>query len=250
MLFYFTGTGNSKYVAEKIAAVTGGSTMNIADCMKNGQYSFALGENEALGFVVPVYFVGIPMIVAEFLRKLKISSGQDYYSYAVLNCGGTAGNAERILRRTFPVDAVFGIAMVSNYVPSYPMESETEIAECFEKFEHEIQAVTRNIQNRGVGSFNAVKGRFPRATTFVGYPLYQHGRKTNKFTASDACIGCGLCERICPRKAIQLTGGKPAWVISQCELCLGCLHRCPSVAINYGKKSAENGRYVNPYTKL
>ena len=250
MIFYFTATGNGKYIAETIAAQTCDRIVNITDCVQAEQYAFALEKGEALGFVVPVYYVGIPMIAVEFLQKLKIAAEWDYYSYAVLNCGGTAGNAEHILRRAFPVNAVFGIEMVSNYVPSYPMESEAEITACLEKAEHEIGTIIRHIQDKSVGSFNEVKGRFPRLTTFVGYPLYQHGRKTNKFTVSEACIGCGLCERICPRKAIQLTDGTPVWTIPQCEFCLGCLHRCPSAAINYGKQSAGNGRYVNPNTTL
>ena len=250
MIFYFTATGNSKHIAEKIAAETSDSIVNIADCVQAEQYAFSLGKDEAIGFVVPVYYVGIPIIAVEFLQKLKITAAQDYYSYAVLNCGGTVGNAERILRRAFPVNAVFGIAMVSNYVPSYPMESEAEITECLEKAVREIGAILLHIQKKSVGSFNEVKGRFPRLKTFVGYPLYRYGRKTNRFTVSDACIGCGLCERICSRKAILLTEGKPVWKIPQCEFCLGCLHRCPTAAINYGEKSAENGRYVNPYTTL
>ncbi len=31
MIFYFTGTGNSKYIADKIAEMIGGRVLNIAD---------------------------------------------------------------------------------------------------------------------------------------------------------------------------------------------------------------------------
>jgi len=248
MIFYFTATGNSKFIAERIAAQTGDRVVDIAECVRAGSYSYELAEGEALGFVVPVYFYGIPIIVGDFLRKLDVS--QKDYSYAVLNSGGTAGNAEGLFRRAFPVNAVFGIATVSNYVPLYRMEGDAEIQECLEKAEREIGVILRHVHEKSIGSFNAVRGHFPSVSTFVAYPLYRYGRKTSKFTVNDSCTGCGLCESICPRKAIQLTDGQPTWVIPRCEFCLGCLHRCPSAAINYGGKSAENGRYVNPRVRF
>ncbi|MCL2299461.1 MAG: EFR1 family ferrodoxin [Firmicutes bacterium] len=244
MIFYFTATGNSKYIAGRIAAQTGEQVIDIAECVRADSYVYDLADGEALGFVVPVYFYGIPMIVAEFLRKLRVSGKT--YSYAIFNCGGTAGNAEGLFRRAFPVDAAFGIAMVSNYVPLYQMESDAEIKECLEKAETEIDVIIQRIRDKSVGSFDSTKGAFPRISTLVAYPLYKYGRKTGKFSVNNGCTGCGLCVKICPRKAIQLESDKPVWTAPQCEFCLGCLHRCPAAAINYGKKSAENGRYVNP----
>ena len=51
------------------------------------------------------------------------------------------------------------------------------------------------------------------------------------------CVHCGLCEKVCPKNIIQLQGGKPIWTKDDCACCLGCLHRCPKQAIQYGKKS-------------
>ena len=44
-------------------------------------------------------------------------------------------------------------------------------------------------------------------------------------------------------------GGRPAWTKSKCLKCCGCLGRCPVSAIQYGKKTASRGRYVNPVLK-
>jgi flavodoxin len=73
MIFYFTATGNGKFIADKIAAVTGERVMDIADCMKNNRTSFTLDAAEALGFVAPVYYYGLPIIVVDFMRKLNFS---------------------------------------------------------------------------------------------------------------------------------------------------------------------------------
>jgi len=246
MIFYFTGTGNSKYIAEKIAAGTHDRIADIADCVRNAHYSFELNDGEPIGFVVPVYFFGIPMIVAEFLQKLEASSS---YTYAVLNCGETTGNAEGMLRRIFPVQAMFGVMAVNNYNPMYQMANTAQAKWQLQSTAQEIDKIISHINNRSTGSFNKIQGPLPTLATLALYPMYKHGRKTRKFSVNDNCTGCGLCERICPRRAIALQDGKPAWIIPQCELCLGCLNRCPAQAINYGQ-SASKGRYVNPLTKL
>ena len=42
MIFYFSATGNSRYVAERIAAATGDETISIPDCCKSDRFSFCL----------------------------------------------------------------------------------------------------------------------------------------------------------------------------------------------------------------
>ncbi|MCL2359108.1 MAG: 4Fe-4S binding protein [Nitrososphaerota archaeon] len=51
-----------------------------------------------------------------------------------------------------------------------------------------------------------------------------------------ACIGCGLCSRDCPAKAIEmvLTEGKkhPQLNLSKCVFCYQCAETCPKKAIH------------------
>lgn len=47
-----------------------------------------------------------------------------------------------------------------------------------------------------------------------------------------------------------MRGGKPVWIKNKCEICLGCLHRCPKFAIQYGKNTEKHGQYTNPNVKL
>lgn len=248
MICYFTATGNSKWIAEKLAAGTNDRIVNIADCVQNGQCSFELGDGELFGFVVPVYFVGIPMIVAEFLQKLHVSNQQ--YSYAVLNCGGSISNADGIFRQLFQTDAMFGIVTLTNYVPKYKMPDEKEIELRLNRAGQGISKILEHINRKDAGTFIDFKGPLARFITYIGYPLYKNGRKTEQFKVSESCTGCGLCQKICPRKVIRLENKKPVWTAPQCELCLACLHRCPSAAINYGEKSAGHGQYVNPRVRL
>ena len=61
---------------------------------------------------------------------------------------------------------------------------------------------------------------------------------------------CGKCLRACPVQAIEMRNKKPVWIKDQCVMCLGCLHRCPSFAIQYGRRTARHGQYTNSNVKL
>jgi len=249
MIFYFTATGNSKFIANRIAAAVSEPSINIAECMEKGQYSFELSEGEGLGFVVPVFYYGIPMIVSEFLSRLQISATRDYYSYAVLNCGSTTGDAGRFFKRLIKIDAVFGIKTVDNYVPMFSIACESEITERLDNAEHHADNVIDAVKKKVTGIHNEVAGRLPRLMTSLFYPLYSRGRKTKKFRANGNCDNCGLCEKVCPRRVISLADRRPVWNEPRCEICLACLHRCPAAAIEYGK-SAGRGQFVNPRVEL
>lgn len=55
MIIYFSATGNSQYVAERIAQATNDRTVSITSCMKNHQFQFEIYEDEFLGIISPTY---------------------------------------------------------------------------------------------------------------------------------------------------------------------------------------------------
>ena len=59
---------------------------------------------------------------------------------------------------------------------------------------------------------------------------------------TDACIGCGKCERVCVLKNISIREGRPIWG-EECTHCMACICGCPTEAIEYGKRSQGKPRY-------
>ena len=122
MILYFTGTGNAKYIAEKIAKETGDETKNIVAYTRDNE-KFLQGDGERLVLVSPVYYWGIPESVKGFLKTLK-TAGR--YFAIVLECGGSTGNAQGVCERYVRPDAVFGVVAVDNFCPMFKIESAEE----------------------------------------------------------------------------------------------------------------------------
>lgn len=239
MIFYFSGTGNSKYIAQRIGEEGGGKVLAVS-----GNTPFAIPDNgEAVGFVFPVYFWGIPTAAAEFLAALEI--GGEHYTYLVLDCGGSTGDAsgmaEKRLGRKF--DAVFSVLMPDTYAPMFNIADDEKNRATLDNAEPAIEEAIRQICARETGNFDRHRG-LGRLYTATMYPLYRR-KTTDMFRVAERCVGCGLCAEVCPDGRIALADGRPVWKEGHCNLCFACLHHCPHHAIAYGN-SEKHGQYLCP----
>ena len=70
MILYFTGTGNSRYIAQRIAVALGDELLSMNDRIKAGDTS-PVETNERLIIVTPTYAWRIPRIVRDWLTKTE-----------------------------------------------------------------------------------------------------------------------------------------------------------------------------------
>ena len=68
---------------------------------------------------------------------------------------------------------------------------------------------------------------------------------------TDRCVGCGICERVCPSASIRVVEGKAAHIPGHCQTCLACAHACPQKAIGLSVPEKNPGaRYRNEHISL
>ncbi|AFA49079.1 EFR1 family ferrodoxin [Acetobacterium woodii] len=255
MIFYFTGTGNSLYVAKTIGDELGEQSIDITKAMKEKSFVYRLSSDEKIGFVFPVYFYGVPSIVADFIAELKIEPNQEKeikpYVFGVMTCGGGMGGTPKMLeallqKSGLPLNAGFEIKMASNYIMMYQPTAPDKQKKIQLSVDKKLKSIVTAITNNKKDDLSKRKKSF---LTKVAYPLYRHGRKTRLFYVDEKCNGCGKCAKICPVSAIEMENNKPIWIKKQCTHCTACINRCPQEAIQYGKKTPKWRRFENPILK-
>jgi Pyruvate/2-oxoacid:ferredoxin oxidoreductase delta subunit/flavodoxin len=254
MIFYFSATGNSKYVASQITSQTNEDIISITDCIKNNQFIFDVKPDERIGFITPTYFWGLPLIVNDFLSQVKFSiQGSDIpYIYHIATYGTTTGQSGRFvnnyLRKAgLSLSGRFCVKMPDTWTPMFDLSNKEKVERINQNAEKEIEEVTEKIKHRQKGDFS--RGKIPLLFVKIYYPFYEKYRKTKNFTVEYTCIGCELCAKKCPVGAIEMQNNRPVWVKSKCIICLGCLHHCPKFSIQYGKNTKKHGQYINPNVK-
>ena len=96
MIFYLSGTGNTRWAAQVLSATTGDRLMSIPE-MIGSDCRFTLGENERIGFCFPVHGWRPPLIVRQFVAKLRVDGADGHYCYALCTAGDNIGETFDIL---------------------------------------------------------------------------------------------------------------------------------------------------------
>ncbi|URZ18597.1 EFR1 family ferrodoxin [Clostridium felsineum] len=247
MILYFTGTGNSAYIAKQISKSIGDRLISINEKIKGNDVS-EINVDDRLIFVVPTYAWRIPRIVEEWIDKTKFKG--DVNTYFVMNCGVSIGNAEKDIkqlckRKELRYMGLTSIVMPENYIAMYDAPKEAVARQIIENANPVINKAASIIKEGN--SFPKVKSNLVGGLNsfLVNTLFYSFFVKAHKFTADNKCVGCGVCVKECPLNNIQLKEKKPVWG-NKCTHCMACICKCPTSAIEYGKSSVGKVRYQCP----
>ncbi|MBQ8519889.1 MAG: EFR1 family ferrodoxin [Bacteroides sp.] len=249
MIFYFSGVGNSAWVARKLAERLQDKVVAIAEEMEKERGTYTLPKGEKVGFVFPVYGWEPPKIVLDCIRKMQMDAPD--YLYFVCTCGDDVGKTPKVFdtairAKGWKCVAGFSVTMPDTYVclPGFDVDDEATLKLKLDNAKARVAYIGEEL-DRGVRmqKYDCYEGPLPYTKTYVLGGLFRTFLMSPKpFKATDACISCGLCEKHCPVHNIKVDG-KPQWG-DNCTMCLACYHACPHHAIEYGKRTKNKGQYT------
>ncbi len=252
MIFYYSGTGNTRWAAETIAERTQERLLFIADETK-GDCHYTLKSGERVGFCFPTHGWQPPRIVRKFVSRLHIENAQGHYFFALTTCGDSIGltmdmlNAELAAASLPQAEALFSLVMPESYVclPFMYTDKPEREREKIETSRRQLEHYCDLITDRRKGEYT-VKGAAPWLMSHViGAYFNRHMVTDKKFTVdADVCIHCGKCQEVCATGNLVFDGQLPRWQHDgSCTCCLACYHHCPRHAINYGRITRKRGQY-------
>lgn len=242
MILYFSGTGNSHYVARVIGNIIDDQLISINDRIKNKDYR-DINSDKPLVIVCPTYGWRIPRVVEEYIRRINfIGNKQVYY---IMTCGDSTMNAIKYIKilledKKFVLKGFKEIVMPENYIAMFTVPNKKKALAIIDKSKKEIFDLARRIKNNE--NLDEFKGRGSLYSGIINKIFYKFLVKDKGFYVKDNCIACNKCSDICPLNNIELKNKKPEWK-NNCTHCMACISICPVNAIEYKKKSINQPRF-------
>lgn len=268
---YFTGTGNTKWVAEELQRqLDKDIKLDLKSIeMKNNnpsEIAEIINEYEIFGIFYPIYGSGMPKIVREFMKELvdKYASVSEtkikafsITSVALFSGDGALMPKEYFTSMNMEFIWAYNVRMPSNIgmgLPGLRIPKKEKLDEYLRLYQKKakikIEKIARNIIDRnkelkGTGVFNVLGGKLQRVD--------ESGMDKFDVKINHAlCVKCGICISLCPMDNLSFREEKEGLLEthSNCTLCLRCIHNCPQHAIRaFNKKGHRKFNQYNVFPK-
>jgi flavodoxin/Pyruvate/2-oxoacid:ferredoxin oxidoreductase delta subunit len=223
-LYYFSGTGNSLYVAKELKKrIKGSKLIPIVSSLNKGSI---ISGTDTVGFFFPVYLTSLPFPVKKFLEKINLKSAD--YIFAVLTNAGFPGPVDIYLKKIFKkkekkINSIFKVKMINNSPSGLRPFADKNwtnriVKEKISMLDADIKKKLDIIQKTvSMKEKNPDEKKFQPLKYLISIlmsPALKSLDRSNKeipFYSDSTCNGCGVCENVCLSKKIKIKNRKPFW---------------------------------------
>jgi len=249
IIYYFSGTGNSRNVAEWLSKVATeknieSQIINIAQIYT--QKIQSPEPDSLVVFVSPIHGFNYPPIMLNFI--LRFPKGKNKIVLMNTRAGMLIGkfvtpgitgiafylSASILFFKGFSIKAIKPFDMPSNWISFHPGLNEKTVKYLHIKNLERVEVFAQKVL-QGKSDFRALLEFYDLLLTPIALGYYLLGRffLAKTFYASLDCDNCDLCIKSCPVKAIIKVDKRPFWTF-KCESCMKCIGYCPQKAIETG----------------
>lgn len=242
IILYFSGTGNTKFISNKIAEEfnKNGCEIDIYSIedkikLKDLSYDYLI-----LGF--PKYFEYIPKIFIEYLEENLYDSPKEIKTM-IFSTGKDKAKTyyneleKKLLIKNYKVIVTKNFQMPDSFTLSknYKKSTRKDFREILDSSLSEIKDVVVNFltDNYMKEDINEISATFYKAMNKIKTKDFY--KNSINFSVNENCDKCNLCANICPVKNIDNIGGEIKFR-DNCIMCCRCVNACPRNAIMYKEK--------------
>jgi ferredoxin len=247
LIFYFSGTGNSRNVAQWISSAA--EKLNIESSIYNivdiDQDNFPpILKDSLIVFVSPVHGFNYPPVMLRFIASfpkgnrnvvlMDTRAGLLIGNYNLPGLSGAAFLFSSLLLKLkgYFITGIKSVDLPSNWMSLHPGVNDRTIRILHERHKSKVMDFCNIIlsgKKKYIPFYEFILDILV-APVSVGYYFAGRFLFAKTFYASKDCNNCDLCVNNCPVKAIIKIDERPYWTF-KCESCMRCMSNCPNRSI-------------------
>ncbi|WP_425447963.1 EFR1 family ferrodoxin [Dethiothermospora halolimnae] len=230
-IYYFSGTGNTKKILEKVRKVFENQDVDTKLTLITDKTKVDIEEDSIMGLMFPVNANATSPFIWRFIKGLPKTKGQPIFVIYTFNDSAAIGNPviNSLKKKGYRVIGIKGIQMPNHLVSDIQQVKDNEkrfykgMLEA-ENFANDLVKGKEIIDYQNSGSTLL---SFLTRNTGIPWFLMRLGFKV--ITDHSRCEGCKMCIKDCPVQNIEMKNNRVTHKF-KCDFCMKCMANCPNKA--------------------